>query len=384
MKIIPTVRSRAARAWPAFALFAALGACHRAEPPPVAQPEVDGDHIAFPSGSRFAEVLSSAPVEAAAGSVLVVPGRLAWDDTRTARVFAAMAGQIAAINARPGDAVKAGQALALIASPAFGEAQSERVRAEADLHQAERQRRRSRELQDAGVIAARELEEAENAYVHALAEAERTRARARLYGDGARVDQRLALRSPIDGVVVERRINPGQEVAPEQAQGDGPALFTVSDPTRLWLLLDLPEGMAMRVQPGQRVRFAPHDDAAAGFEAEIEHVDDFVDADTRSVRVRATIDNAARRLKAGMYVQAELALPSGGGFDVPAAAVLLIDGDHVVFVDEGDGRYRRQPVQTAEASAGRMHVADGLGDGERVVVAGALYLQQLLTAQATQ
>lgn len=379
-------RSRrvASRGGVAAALLVALAACHPADPPAAPAPRIDGERIEFPAGSRYAGVLTSAPAETARATTISVPGRLAWDDTRTAHVFAAMGGQVAKIAAQPGDSVQAGQTLALIASPTFGEAQSERVRAEADLRQAEQQRRRSRELHAAGVIATKDLEDAEANYAHAQAEYARTQVRAKLYGGGNGVDQSFPLRAPVAGVVVERKINPGQTVAPEQAQGDGPALFTISDPARLWLLLDLPESIAGGVQAGQRVSFSVRGGEAQRAEATIDHVDDFVDADTRSVHVRASIDNAARRLKAGMFVNADIALPARAGFDVPDAAVLLVDGHRVVFVDEGGGRYRRQDVQAEEVAENRMHVASGLGAGERVVVAGALYLQQLLAAQATK
>lgn len=375
---------RLARGSACVALALAVAACHPAAPTAAPEPQVDGERIAFPAGSRYAGVLASAPVQSAQATALAVPGRLAWDDTRTARVFAAMGGQVAKIEAQPGDAVRAGQTLALIASPSFGEAQSERVRAQADLLQAEHQRARSRELHAAGVIATKDLEDSEANYAHAQAESARTLARAKLYGGGNGVDQSFPLRAPIDGIVVERKIGPGQAVAPEQAQGDGPALFTISDPTHLWLLLDLPESAAGSVQAGQRVAFALRDGAAPPAQATIEQVDDFVDATTRSVHLRASVDNGARALKAGTFVKAEVSLPARAGFEVPAAAVLLVDGRRVVFVEEGAGRYRRQDVQANEVGENRMHVDAGLKDGERVVVAGALYLQQLIAARATR
>lgn len=368
----------------ALVLTTALAACHSAVPASAPEPQVDGERIRFPGVSRQAGVLASAPVAVAAATTLHIPGRLAWDDTRTARVFAAMGGQVAKIEAQPGDRVQAGQVLARIASPDFGQAQSERVRAQADLLQAEHQRQRSRELHAAGVIATKDLEDSEAGYAHAQAEYARTQARAKLYGGGSGVDQDFPLRAPIAGIVVERRINPGQAVVPEQAQGDGPALFTISDPGHLWLLLDLPENVAGSVQVGQRVSFAQQGGDAQRAEAAIEHVDDFVDATTRSVHLRASIDNVARALKAGMFVNAEVSLPARAGFDVPATAVLLVDGHRVVFVDEGDGRYRRQDVQAAEVGEDRVHVDAGLKDGDRVVVAGALYLQQLIAARATR
>jgi cobalt-zinc-cadmium efflux system membrane fusion protein len=74
---------------------------------------------------------------------------------------------------------------------------------------------RQRELYEAGVIAQKDLEQAQADNARAAADLQRTQAALRMYGAGSDgVNQRFALRSPIDGLVVERNINPGMEVRP--------------------------------------------------------------------------------------------------------------------------------------------------------------------------
>ena len=90
----------------------------------------------------------------------------------------------------------------------------------------------------AGVVARRDLELAEAEAARAQAEAARAQARTSLYGSALAVNQQLGLRSDIAGTVVERNINPGQELRPEH---NGAALFIVSDPTRLWVQIDAQE-----------------------------------------------------------------------------------------------------------------------------------------------
>jgi cobalt-zinc-cadmium efflux system membrane fusion protein len=358
-------------------LLTALAACtHHEELAPVVGPKVEQGQIRFPAGSRQLDVLKSVPAEAAAASMLTLPARLGWDDTHTSRVHSAMAGQVAAIKVAPGQAVKAGDTLALIASPEFGEAQAERVKSEVELRQADRQLKRSRELHDAGIVSGRDLEEAEATWASASADNARTAARAKLYGGASTIDQSFPLRSPIDGIVVDRKLNPGQAVGPEQ--GDDSAPFTVSDPRYLWLLIDVPENLADRIETDLPVHFVLAD--GTRIDSRLDHVADFVDPETRVVAARASIDNSQRRLKAGGYVRAEIALPAGSGVDVPSAGVLLIDHRRVVFIDEGNGVYRRQQVSGEEVSEGRIRIHEGLAPGARVVVAGALFLQQLLDA----
>ncbi len=71
-------------------------------------------------------------------------------------------------------------------------------------------------------------------------------------------------------------------------------------------------------------------------------------------------------------------MPADGGVSLPDAAVLLIDGKQVVFVEEDKGRYVRHAVHAEELGDGRLWVRDGLAVGSRVVVEGGLLLQQLV------
>jgi len=360
---------------PALLALALLSGCGR-EPATYADgtPVVSAGQIQFPADSRQLDVLRSEAVSEGASASLQLPGRVVWDETRSTALRAPLPGQVSRIEAQPGQKVKAGQVIAWITSPEFGQAQAEGVRGRAGLQQARRELERTRELHAAGVASGRELDEAEAHFAGSQADHARAAAFATAYGNGNgnRVDQRLPLRAPIDGVLVERRMSPGMNVGPD---GEQP-LAVIGDPDRLWLLLDIPESLAGRLQPGMAVRVPAADGST--LQATLQHVDDFVDSERRVVQARAELDNHGRSFKAGQYVRAQVALPAQGGVSLPDAAVLLIDGKQVVFVDEGKGLYARRAVQAEELGDGRLWVREGLAAGSRVVVEGGLLLQQLV------
>ncbi len=354
----------------------ALGGCAR---PPVAltddAPLVRDGQITFNEGSRQLEVLRSTPVQPGARSTLQLPARVAWDATRSSALRTPLAGQVQALEAEPGQRLKAGQVIAWIISPEFGQAQAEGAKGRAELQQARAELSRVRELHEAGVVSGRELGEAEVAFAASQAEHARALAFATAYGNGNRIDQRLPLRAPIDGVLVERRMSPGMAVSPDAEQ----PLAVVGDPDRLWLLVDVPERLAARVQVGQQVEV---NDLQVGVtRSTVQHVDDFIDSERHVVQARALLDNTTRRFKAGQYVRAGIVIPGQGGVTVPDAAVLLINGHQAVFVDQGGGRYTRHAVQAEELGDGRLWVREGLAEGTRVVTEGGLLLQQLLDSQ---
>ena len=120
------------------------------------------------------------------------------------------------------------------------------------------------------------------------------------------------------------------------------------------------------------------------FEAKIEFVADAIDPVSRTVKARARVANPDRRLKSEMFVSAVLPMPPDPVPKVPASAVLLIGDKQYVFVDDGDYKYERRLVRADEIKLGLMRLREGVKPGEKVVVEGALLLQQLLVSRTRQ
>jgi cobalt-zinc-cadmium efflux system membrane fusion protein len=344
------------------------------------QPRVDGQAVVFPAGSAQTAALLSEKIEPRREAVLRFNGRLVWDEDRTVRVFSPFGGRVQSISVKLGQAVRPGQALALIEAPDLGVAQSEARKAEQDELLAQKNLARVTELLEAGVAPAKELQAAQAEAARAAAERQRTRARLKLYGNAAAaVDQRLALASPIAGVVVERNVNPGQELRPD-SQGDK-GLFVVSDPTHLWFVLDVAEADIGAVKAGAEVQIGATMLGEDTITGRITNVADFVDPQSRTVKVRGSIENPGRRVKAEMFVTAELRVPSARGFVAPSKAVYLRGEQTYVFVDAGGGRYVRKPVRLGPSSNGHVVVLEGLAADEKVVVDGSLLLERLLASK---
>lgn len=362
---------------------AVLGACSKngAEkgPPPA---RVDKDAVIFEPSSPQLGALQTALAVPRREAVVRFNGRLVWNEDRTVRVFSPYAGRVLSIAARSGDRVRPGQALAVLAAPELGLVQSEARKAEQDYALAQKNLARVEELHAAGIAPAKDLQSAQAELARTEAERSRTRAKLKLYGARTgeqEVDQQLELRTPIGGVVVERNLNPGQELRPD-AQGDKP-LFVVSDPTQLWFMLDVAEKDLGDVRPGVVVELAASalgDDRVPG---RLVHVADVVDPQTRTVKVRGTVDNREQRLKAEMFVTAELKVPSAKGLLVPARAVYLRGEQYFVFVEAGTGRFVRRPVKVGSATDGFQVVLEGLQPEEKVVVDGGLLLEKILASK---
>jgi cobalt-zinc-cadmium efflux system membrane fusion protein len=344
---------------------------------------VQGNKVVFPQDSPQVASLVVEPVAPCKGSAIRLNGRLLWDDDVTVRVFTPFGGRITKILAEVGQTVTPGEPLAQIASPDYGQAQAEARKAATDFILAERTLNRVKELFEHGAAPQKDFQSAEAEFDRAQSEKQRTAARLALYGGNANaIGDVFALQSPLRGVVVEKNINPGQEVRSDQMLANAPQLFSplfvLTDPSRLWIQLDATEQDAPRLKRGQEIviRCRAYPDQV--FKGRIEVINDSLDPSTRTVKVRGTVDNSQRLLKGEMFVTVELPVTQQVGFDVSPQAVFLKGTEQFVFLEERPGTYARRKIKIGSEHEGKIQIIDGIQPGERVVTNGTLLLEQVL------
>jgi cobalt-zinc-cadmium efflux system membrane fusion protein len=359
-------------------------------------PRVEGERILYPEGAVELASLSTAAAEAAPVGTVRTTGRLAWDEDRTARVFPPVAGRVGKLLADLEQHVGRGSPLAVIESPDFGQAQADANRAATDLAAAERTLARVRELYEHQAAPKKDLEAAEADRDRVRVESERTAARLGLLGgavggrrggDGGgsaggggarRVDQHFLLRSPIAGVVVERAINPGLEV---RTDAQAP-LYVISDPSRLWVYLDVVEQDLASVRAGLPFAVRCNAFPQRVFGGRVAVVGASLDAATRTVKARGILANPNDLLKAEMYVDVEVTDPERRpALQVPSAAVVAAGRQRYVFVEEARGRFARRAVTAGAEHGGKTQILAGLVPAQRVVVDGSLLLESLLESR---
>ena len=358
--------------------------------PPIAEtpaPKVEGEKITLPANAPQSAAISVEAAEPSEGAVARLTGRLIWNDDATVRIYSPVGGRVTAIMARLGQEVEPGTPLARIASPDFGQAQAEARKAVVDMQQAERTFNRVRELHEHGAASKKDFEMAEADFHRAVSEKERSLARLAIYGvDGSAVDQMFPLQSPLKGLVVEKNINPGQEVRPDQMLANTPLLtlplFVVSDPEQLWILLDVTEMDTSPLHAGQALRIRSSAFPGKVFSGRLEVIGDMLDPNTRTVKVRGTVDNPQKLLKAEMYVTAEISPDSPAvpvrGADISLKAVFLKDNRHYLFIEQSPGQFERRAVEIGPEHNGKVSVLTGVETGQRVVTEGSLLLEALL------
>jgi cobalt-zinc-cadmium efflux system membrane fusion protein len=357
------------------------------DPPPA--PRIEENKIVFATNAPQLEYLTIETAEVRTAAAVGLYGRLAWDDDVTVRVFSPVGGRVARVRVEVNDAVEKGDALVSLESPDYGQAQSDARKGASDLALADRTLSRLRELFEHGAAAQKDVDSAEADYAKAKSEYERATAQLLALSNGHTnsAPGTYELCSPLSGTVVEKSITPGQQVRSDQMLANAPQfvnpLFVVTDPSRLWLFLDVNELDIRALQPSQEVLIHSKAYPDKTFHGRLAVIGGGLDASTRTVKARCRVDNSDKLLRAEMYVTADVASGMPSGVDVATKAVFLRNNQYFVFVETERGQFERREVKLGLESNGRSVVVEGIMAGQRVVTEGCLLLESLLDGESS-
>jgi cobalt-zinc-cadmium efflux system membrane fusion protein len=295
-----------------------------------------------------------------------------------------VAGRVSRLAAGVGDRVKRGQVIAELESADVGQARADLLGAKARFAAAEANLRRESDLADRKISSERERElaqaQAATEQANVRAAAMRLRAIGLSQADVDEVARRdvggaVAMRAPIDGTIIERKVTLGQAV--ERATD----AFTIADTSHVWVTLDLYEKDLFRVAVGQPVELLTESRPGETFRGRVGFIVPVVDPATRTAKVRLEFLNPNGALQAGQLVTARLRVEAGRGapevLAVPRSAVEQVDGKTVVFVEQSGG-FERRYVLTGRSGGDRVEIREGLRSGERIAVQGAFLLKSEL------
>jgi membrane fusion protein, heavy metal efflux system len=376
-----------------FALAAALPLNFAAKASEPTAP--DGDH----QGAAVV-VLSQRQIEAGHFAVdtvrggalhrrITVPGTVIPSGDRVARVAVRLLGTVAELKKRLGDPVEADEVVAVIESREVAGAKSEYLAAKLVFDLQETLFNRSKMLFDSKVLSENDYLRARTTFLDARVKHDVSRQKLFALGltEGqieALPQQPIAslrlqeLRSPIAGRVAERRVDLGSLVGREGQESE---LYVIVDLSVVWVELSVSPSDVAALREGQRITVRQGMDAPAA--ASIIFVSPLLDKDTRSARVVASLDNAARIYRPGGFISAEIPLDqSPADVVVPKAALQSLDGKPAVFVRTDKG-FEARAVVTGRQDGSTAEIISGLAAGEEIATANTFTLKaELGTGEA--
>jgi Cu(I)/Ag(I) efflux system membrane fusion protein len=277
-------------------------------------------------------------------------GEIAWDSSKINKVYARAEGWLETLNLNSvGQQLRTGESLYGLYAPQLVTAQEEYLQAlrSGNSGQINNSRRRLLALG----LTTKQVEQLKQ-----LRKAERL------------VDQRVDQSS----VVLSLEVAAGSYVTPKTE------IATLVNTDSVWVEAYLPESDAALVSVGDSLSVSIPAYPQVKVDARVDYVYPELDRATRTVKIRAIIDNSEGRYKAGMFARLDVNASQADALQVPIQSIIRMRDGNRVVVANGDGLFTVKPVRLGAESATSVVVLDGLQAGDRIVTSG----QFLLDAEA--
>jgi cobalt-zinc-cadmium efflux system membrane fusion protein len=306
-----------------------------------------------------------------------------------------VAGKLVKDNAKLGDYVKAGQVLALVQNPEVVKISSTAIR---DLHEnniairqaqnkynlAKANYTREVKLYSDGISPQRDLLQAKTDMLLAKDDVTNLQRRSQdikneansllnIYGTSSNFNS-LASSSPIkaisSGVITKKNVTVGAIVTTDEV------LYEIQDLSNLWLDITLYSNNINKVQKGQLVQFTSDSIQGKVFEGKVDYIQPISDDLSQTFIARVFLDNSLGLLKPGMFGNAVIKsdVKEKKAF-LPEEAVQTYGKETFVFLNLGDNKFKKTPVELGEKVQGGYYVNSGVQAGDIIVTQGSFTLK---------
>jgi cobalt-zinc-cadmium efflux system membrane fusion protein len=295
-----------------------------------------------------------------------MPGQIMLNQDRTAHVTPRASGAVESAPASLGQRVSKGQILATIASADVATQRGALLAAERRLVTARSVHAAEKMLWEEQVSARQDLLHAEQELREAEIALQAAHQQLQALGAG-KTDQasnRLQIRAPFDGVIVEKHIALGEVV------GADTRVFTISDLSTVWADVVVPARDLANVRDGTGavIRSISAETSAPG---KVSFVSSLIGEESRAATARVVLDNPGAAWRPGLAVNVDIVTGSSDvAVAVDRAALQTVEGRQVVYRRVKDG-FVAQPVATGRADATRIEITSGLQAGQQVAAAGS-------------
>jgi cobalt-zinc-cadmium efflux system membrane fusion protein len=343
--------------------------------------------VVIPAGSPKLSEIRVEPVKSALEPFdeVVSPGKIETNPNLVSRVTLPVPGRVATVLVKLGDAVQKGQTVLTLESPdadaaesTYLQAQAALTQARANLNKAQADYDRSADLFEHNAVAKKDVLTAENALAQSKAAVEQSQAlldqsdrRLQMLGlKPGSFGQKVTVPAPISGKILDMAVAAG-----EYHNDTNAPVMTIADLSTVWVASDVQESDIRLIQVGERIDVTLAAYPGETFHGRVTRIADTVDPQTRTVKVRAEMDNSRGRLRPEMFGDIRHTESTRVVPVLPVGAVVEGNGKSLAWVERGAGRFQPVEVKTGERVGDVLPVLKGIREGDRVVVDGAMLLK---------
>jgi len=303
---------------------------------------------------------------------LILNGEVSFDENSVVRVFPLVSGNVEDVKVSLGAYVKKGQSLVSIRSADVTNYIKDFEVDKSNLEIAKKNLQNVESLYKSGFSSETDYINSKQEFIKAQQSVARSQQVLRLYGGASKSDQPyFIVQAPISGYVVEKNVNTGQEMRPDNSS----PMFTISNLSKIWILANVYETDISDIKLGQTVDVRTLSYPDKSFPGKISNISNVLDKNSRVMKVRVEMDNKDGFLKPDMFATIHLKLSQPGQMlSVPLKAIVFDNDKYFVVVDTGNKKYEKRSVEILKSTSEHVFLKGNLKSGEIVVTEGSLLL----------
>ncbi|HSP87956.1 MAG TPA: efflux RND transporter periplasmic adaptor subunit [Ignavibacteriaceae bacterium] len=171
--------------------------------------------------------------------------------------------------------------------------------------------------------------------------------------------------SPIDGTVIEKKVQEGMYV------NEGSVIYDISDLSTLWNISEVFENDLGQIKEGSKVQLSLQSYPGETFEGRVSLIYPVVNPQTRTVKVRSIVQNKGNKLKPNMFGETKFEINLGESLVVPVEAVLFTGERKLVYVKVDKNSFSAREIETGFKSDNKFQILSGLNEGDEIAATGA-------------
>ena len=263
-------------------------------------------------------------------------------------------GKVAYLNIPEGEVVPKGHILAKVDDSTSS---AEIKIAKAKLKNVDENYKRMKSLQEQGAVSKQTLDNALEELESAEGELERVES----------IQEKTTITAPFEGVLSFKNVSTGAFIDP------GDVIVRISQINPLDLIFSLPEKYSSSIKPGQHLDFSLSDenDTSKIYSARVSTIDPYIDKETRSLKIKASVDNTNKKLLPGRFTTIKLAFKKvDKAIFIPQQALIQEGDTKKVFLVKEDNTVDLQTVKSGQWTKDSVEILSGLQSGDVIVTAG--------------
>lgn len=303
--------------------------------------------------------------------IIKLNGKVQANEARQAKVFALVSGKVQSLKVELGDFVQKGQVLAVLNSTEVAGIANDLANAEANVTLAEKTLATTKSLYEGNLATEQDYLSAKVNYNKSMADLQKAKQVAAISGGN---QSHYLIKAPISGYIIEKNITNNSAIRPD----NNADLFVIADLSDVWIMANVYEADMNNVHLGDEVKVSTLVNPEKSYTGKIDKIYNVLDASTRTMKVRISMNNASHEFKPEMFAKVKVARKvTEKALAIPAQAMVMDNGKNYVILKK-NGKLAIQAIQVISRFEDKAYIT-GLAAGDEVVTSSQLFLYQALT-----